>query len=79
MRKLLLNSKQTKTDFIELTTSNCKACWKCIESCPEKVIGKVSFLAHKHVILKNPKNCIGCLKCIKVCEYNAYKSITHVI
>ena len=45
----------------------CMACWKCVEKCPKKVIGKTGFLGHRHVIFENADACIGCNKCIKTC------------
>ena len=57
--------------FINLKTENCKACWKCVESCPNKVFGKIDFLGHRHVSLRHLENCTGCLKCVKACEYGA--------
>ncbi|HBL76632.1 MAG TPA: FeS-binding protein [Prolixibacteraceae bacterium] len=72
-------SNHIQTAFVQLDTRKCKACWKCIESCPGKVIGKVSFLSHRHAIFRNANKCKGCLKCVKGCEFGAYHSTTNVI
>ena len=59
------------TPYIALKVRHCTACWKCVEACPQKVIGKVSFFFHKHAIVQNSDECIGCMKCFKVCESQA--------
>ena len=61
-----------KTAHIWANNRNCVACWKCIDSCPKQVIGKVSFLWHKHIVIKNSENCIGCKKCIQVCPNKVF-------
>ena len=50
----------------------CMACWKCVEKCPKKVIGKTGFLGHRHVIFENADACIGCNKCIKTCPQGVF-------
>ena len=57
--------------FIDVNTHNCKACWKCMEGCPNKVFGKIDFLGHRHIKASHPEECTGCLKCVKACEYGA--------
>ncbi len=64
------------TDFIQLDAHHCRACWKCIEACREGVIGKISFLVHKHAVISNPEKCRGCLRCTKVCENQAITALT---
>lgn len=62
-----MRKKQLKTDYIVANPRACIACWKCVETCSKQVLGKVSFLWHKHVVISYPDDCIGCKKCIKVC------------
>ena len=60
------------TGYVWANTHNCKACWECVNACPKQVIGKVSFLWHKHIVFKNSENCTGCKKCVKVCPYGVF-------
>ena len=64
-----MNSK--KTEFIVLNTRKCAACFECVDACPKHVMGKVSFLWHKHAVVRNAAACIGCKKCIAACRYGA--------
>lgn len=64
-----MKNRIIQTEFIRPTGRKCQACWKCVEACPESVLGKVNFLFHKHAIIVQPDKCIGCLKCVKICEY----------
>lgn len=59
------------TRFIELDTHKCVGCFKCVEACPKKVIGKISFLWHKHVLILHADKCIGCNKCADICKTKA--------
>jgi len=68
----LFSNNHTRTEFIQLSTKNCKACWKCIANCHKNVIGKVDFLGHRHARIDNAERCTGCLKCVTNCEFNAY-------
>ncbi|MDR3227552.1 MAG: 4Fe-4S binding protein [Prevotellaceae bacterium] len=68
MKKL----SQIKTPYVWANHQNCIACWKCIDTCPRQVIGKVSFLWHKHIIIKKAENCIGCKKCIQSCPQGVF-------
>jgi 2-oxoglutarate ferredoxin oxidoreductase subunit delta len=64
-----------KTAHILINPKQCDACWKCIETCPNDVIGKVSFLWHKHIVIQNGDSCSGCKKCIKTCSNEVFFSI----
>jgi len=64
--------KKVYTGHVWANTHNCKACWECINTCPKQVIGKVSFLWHKHIVFKNSERCIGCKKCIQACPYGVF-------
>ncbi|MDR3627441.1 MAG: hypothetical protein P4L45_11435 [Ignavibacteriaceae bacterium] len=68
----MFNNRHIQTSFIRLDTSKCKACWKCVESCNNNVIGKVHIFGHKHAKIDNADKCTGCLKCLKICLYGAY-------
>jgi len=51
-----------------IDTSQCKACWECIDACSKKVFGKIAIFSHRHAVIKRAELCIGCGKCIKVCK-----------
>lgn len=59
------------TKHIIIDPHFCTACWKCVDECPKKVIGKLDFLFHKHSHIDNPDACIGCKKCVKNCPNRA--------
>ncbi len=60
-----------ETDFIMFDKVKCRACWKCVGACPEKVFGKINIIIHKHAIMKHGSRCIGCGKCVKACGHGA--------
>ncbi|MDR3226164.1 MAG: 4Fe-4S binding protein [Prevotellaceae bacterium] len=64
--------RKIHTKHVWIDPRKCVACWKCVDACPEHVIGKVGFLWHKHIIIKNPERCIGCKKCIKTCPHEVF-------
>ena len=64
--------KRTTTAYVAMNPRRCMACWKCVEKCPKKVIGKTGFLGHRHVIFENADACIGCNKCIKTCPQGVF-------
>ncbi len=66
-------TRHTKTRFIWLDTSLCKACWSCIEACPDSVIGKIvlPFGLHRHAHIDCAEQCKGCRKCVRVCPAEA--------
>ena len=63
--------KKQVTEFIEINSRSCDACWKCISVCPNNVIGKIDLPWHKHARIVNGSNCTGCLKCVNICESKA--------
>ena len=63
-----------RTDFVKLNTFKCKACWKCLEKCPE-VIQRAGFLWTKYVVVGHADKCTGCLKCVKTCPVGAFTPI----
>ncbi len=73
---MLLNifkQNHIRTAFVQLNTRKCNACWKCINKCPSKAIGKIDLPWHKHALILKADKCIGCMKCINICEFGAYK------
>jgi len=63
--------RHTETRYIQLDTSRCKACWECVQICPQHVFGKVDFRFHRHAKIDQAKNCWGCLRCVKACSNHA--------
>jgi 2-oxoglutarate ferredoxin oxidoreductase subunit delta len=75
MKPNFFKCRHTRTPFVQLDTRKCKACWKCLEDCPNKVIRKIDLPWHKHALIVNSDKCTGCLKCINACEYDCYSII----
>lgn len=71
MRTRSSNHSHKQTTFIILDTHKCKACWDCMNHCPNQVIGKIDLPWHKHAKIVNPGSCNGCLKCVKACTQGA--------
>ncbi len=61
--------------YIRLDTSRCKACWKCVQVCPQGVFGKVDILFHRHALIKRMENCKGCLLCLNSCPNQAILAV----
>jgi NAD-dependent dihydropyrimidine dehydrogenase PreA subunit len=76
MKNLFFNHNHAKTQFIQFNSKNCRACWKCIENCSNKVLEKIDFLGHRHAHIENPDKCTGCLNCLSACEFNALSVIS---
>ncbi|MBB4036961.1 2-oxoglutarate ferredoxin oxidoreductase subunit delta [Dysgonomonas hofstadii] len=72
-------SDKISTKYIKANPRLCKACDICITACPKQVIGKVGFLWHKHIIIKNAENCNGCKKCIGMCPHGVFSEINQAI
>ncbi len=70
-----MNRKRTAF-IVALNPRRCVACWKCVEACPERVIGRVRFLWHKHVIFRRAEDCIGCGKCVGACQEGVFAQIS---
>jgi len=66
---------KNRTEYICFDSGKCQACWKCIEVCPNDVIGKINIVIHRHMKIVSRDNCIGCLKCIKACSHRAISPI----
>jgi len=60
-----------RTKFISIDSSRCQACWKCVETCPNHVLGKVILFKHRHAHVDHADACRGCKKCVRVCPNNA--------
>ncbi len=75
MRLHLSLPSHLRTEFIELNTSRCQACWKCVESCPRHVIGKAILFRHRHAHIDRAQACRGCKKCIRSCPQQAIRAI----
>ena len=56
-----------ETEHIRLDTSKCEACWKCIEACRKRALGKVDIIIHKHALIRDAAACAGCGACAKAC------------
>jgi 2-oxoglutarate ferredoxin oxidoreductase subunit delta len=67
-------TKHQETYFVRLNTHKCRACWACEANCPE-VIGRISVLWHKHVLINYPDRCIGCMQCVKLCPAGAFTPV----
>jgi ferredoxin len=63
----------TTTKYIELDRSRCQACWKCVESCPNGVLGKIIFFNHRHARVDHAEACKGCRKCLDTCPNGAIR------
>ena len=64
-------SRHTETPYILLDTGRCKACWVCVDVCPQHVLGKIDLRFHRHVRIDRTKKCKGCLRCLKACPNQA--------
>jgi ferredoxin len=65
--------RHVSTKYIEVDTKRCQACWKCVETCPEKVLGKVILFRHRHVRVDLAQACKGCKKCVRICPNQAIR------
>ncbi len=61
----------TNTKYIEINRSRCQACWKCVETCPNGVLGKVIVFKHRHARVDHAAACKGCKKCVDNCPNEA--------
>jgi len=67
--------KKQATEFIEINSRSCEACWKYISVCTNNVIGKIDLPWHKHARIVNGSNCTGCLKYVNICESKALSKV----
>jgi 2-oxoglutarate ferredoxin oxidoreductase subunit delta len=75
MKSNRLKRRSSQTNYVQLDTERCNACWICQDACPNNAIGRIDLPWHKHVRFIADSNCIGCLKCVKVCEFGALTRI----
>lgn len=63
---------------IVLNRDRCKACYLCVEACPNKVLKMdehVNNLGYYPVTVDNSKQCIGCAMCARVCPDMAIEKV----
>jgi len=75
----LFSRQSIITAYVQLDTKKCKACWDCIGSCKQHVIGKVDLPWHKHALIIDPVKCTGCLSCIGTCQYNSFTKVDRAV
>ncbi len=73
MRLRARSQSHTNTKYIELNRSRCQACWKCVEACPNDVLGKVIVFNHRHARVNHAEACKGCKKCVDSCPNGAIR------
>ena len=61
------------TKFIQIDTSRCQACWKCVRACPNHVLGKAILFKHRHAHVEHAEACKGCKKCVWSCPEAAIR------
>ena len=63
---------------IELNRDKCKACYLCIDACPNKVLEKdteVNVLGYYPMKVNKEKTCVGCAMCARVCPDMAIEKV----
>jgi len=78
MKQKFEKSRRVQCGCIQIDTENCKACWKCIDACPNNVIGRINMPWHKHAKIVNRNNCIFCLKCVNACDFDAVLNLKKI-
>ena len=63
------------TDCISINTRLCKACWECVDACPNDVLRKGNMPFHKHIMIKQADSCNGCGTCAGICPAGAITMI----
>jgi 2-oxoglutarate ferredoxin oxidoreductase subunit delta len=66
-----ISDRRHGTEYIQLNTANCQACWECVEACPNDVLGKLDVFFHRHVRVVAAENCAGCGACVQACRHEA--------
>jgi NAD-dependent dihydropyrimidine dehydrogenase PreA subunit len=64
-------ARHNETRYIFLDKRKCRACWECVESCPNGVIGKINLPFHQHARIDHPERCQGCRICVQACPEQA--------
>ena len=63
---------------IVLNREKCKACYLCIEACPNKVLDRdteVNGLGYYPAKVVGNQNCVGCAMCARVCPDIAIEKV----
>lgn len=60
-----------KTAYIAINSHKCVACWACYDICPKQVFGKIDFLGHRHIKIKDARKLV-----LVVRNASAFASIT---
>ena len=63
---------------IVLNRDKCKACYLCIDACPNKVLEideKVNAIGYYPAKANNEKKCVGCAVCARVCPDLAIEKV----
>ena len=68
--------RHRSTKYVRVNTRLCNACWKCVEACPEGVLGKIEIIFHKHVRIVHAEKCTGCRNCVKTCPQEAITALS---
>ena len=79
MERKFKKAGQSQNGNIRIDTKKCKACWKCIDICPDNVIGRINMPWHKHAKIINKDKCTGCLKCVKICDSDAVVNLKSIM
>lgn len=74
MKARALFPNHAKTEYIQVDTHLCRACWACVEACPRQVLGKIDLKFHHHVHVDHADACKGCLACVRACPQEAIMS-----
>lgn len=75
MEKGMNRLSKIRTKYVWINPRKCEGCWKCIAACKKQVIGKVGFLWHKHIIIRNPDACTGCRQCVDTCPCTVFNLV----
>lgn len=63
---------------IVLNKDKCKACYLCIDACPNKVLkvdDTVNALGYYPITVDADKKCVGCAICARVCPDIAIEKV----
>jgi 2-oxoglutarate ferredoxin oxidoreductase subunit delta len=63
---------------IVLNRDKCKACYLCVDACPNKVLEadeSVNILGYYPTKVNSEKTCVGCAICAKVCPDMAIEKV----
>jgi 2-oxoglutarate ferredoxin oxidoreductase subunit delta len=72
MNRIKEKMNRIRTPYIWANPRKCSACWKCVETCPKQVIGRVGFFWHRHIVFRYASDCTGCKKCFQACRQGVF-------